>query len=101
MFRIMLVAAALAATAVPASAQDDAPAAAKSFFQPTETRTAGSVTVHGQRINYEAISGTLVVHAKGWSDNDAIEAEAGVSDDDKSDKGDGDGPKPEASMFYV
>jgi carboxypeptidase C (cathepsin A) len=97
MFRIMLVAAALAATAVPAAAQGDAPPPAKFFFQPTETRSTGSVTVHGQRIDYQAISGTLVVHAKGWSDTDAIEADAGASDDDK----DKYGPKPEASMFYV
>jgi carboxypeptidase C (cathepsin A) len=97
MFRITLIAALLAA-AVPAAAQDEAPPPAKSFFQPGETRSTGSVTVRGQRINYQAISGTLVVHAKGWSDTDAIEAEAGASDDKNKDK---DEPKPEASMFYV
>src|SRR6185503_4996520 len=69
---------------------------AKEFFKPTEVRSTGTVTVGGQPIAYDAIAGTLIVHAKDWSDTDAVEADATSSGDkDKS------GPKPEASMYYV
>jgi carboxypeptidase C (cathepsin A) len=56
-------------------------------FKPTEVTSTGSVTVGGSRIDYQAVAGTLVVHAQG-SDDD------GASADDKS-------PAPEASMFYA
>jgi carboxypeptidase C (cathepsin A) len=69
----------------------------KEFFKPSEVRSAGTVIVGGQPINYEAIAGTLVVHSKGWEDTDAVEADAST---DKADKDDS-GPKPEASMFYT
>jgi carboxypeptidase C (cathepsin A) len=69
---------------------------AKEFFKPGEVRSAGTVIVGGQPINYDAVAGTLVVHAKDWSDTDAVEADSDQSDDkDKA------GPKPEASMFYT
>ena len=70
----------------------------KEFFHPSETRSTGTVTVGGQPITYEAVAGTLVVHAKEWEDTDAIEADA---DSDKSADKDKKGPKPEASMFYT
>lgn len=66
------------------------------FFEPGETRSTGTVIVGGQPINYDAVAGTLVVHAKDWEDTDATEAEA--STDKDSDK---DEPKPEASIFYT
>ena len=59
-------------------------------------RSTGSVTVGGQPIAYDAVAGTLVVHAKDWSDTDALDADA-----DKSADKDKNGPKPEASMFYT
>ena len=68
----------------------------KPLFQPTEVKSAGSVTVGGRRIPYHAVAGTLVVHSKDWSDTDPIEAAATK----KSDKDD-DLPKAEASMFYT
>ncbi|MGE5563089.1 MAG: S10 family peptidase [Bacillota bacterium] len=69
---------------------------AKEYFKPSEVRSTGTVTVGGQPIAYDAVAGTLVVHAKEWEDTDAVEEEADQSDDkDKS------GPKPEASMFYT
>jgi len=69
---------------------------AKEYFHPSETRSAGSVTVGGQPIPYDAIAGTLVIHAKDWSDTDALEADAATKDDkDKN------APKPEASMFFT
>src|SRR3954452_25569947 len=68
----------------------------KPFFKPSETRSTGTVTVGGQPIAFDAIAGTLVVHAKEWEDTDAAEADAGTKDDkDKK------SPKPEASMFYT
>jgi carboxypeptidase C (cathepsin A) len=68
---------------------------AKEYFKPSEVRSTGTVTVGGQPIAYDAIAGTLVVHAKEWSDTDALEADT-PSDKDKSDS-----RKPEASMFYT
>ena len=71
--------------------------ASKPFFQPSETRSTGTVTVAGQPIAFDAVAGTLVVHAKDWEDTDKLEADA---DSSKSDK-DKNTPKPEASMFYT
>ena len=68
----------------------------RQFFHPSEVRSTGTVTVGGQPISFEAIAGTLVVHAKDWEDTDALEADAdGTGDKDKN------APKPEASMFYT
>jgi carboxypeptidase C (cathepsin A) len=67
----------------------------KPFFEPSEVRSTGTVTVGGQPIAFDAIAGTLVVHAKDWSDTDKLEADADKSDKDKNT------PKPEASMFYT
>ena len=67
----------------------------KEFFHPGEVRSTGTVNVGGQPIAYDAVAGTLVVHAKEWSDTDALDA-----DQDSTDKSKG-GPKPEASMFYT
>ena len=58
-------------------------------------RSTGSVTVAGQPIAFDAVAGTIVVHAKDWSDTDALDADADKSDKDKNQ------PKPEASMFYT
>jgi len=78
------------------SAKADSPARAKAFFHPDEVRSTGTVTVGGQTIAYDAIAGTLVVHAKDWSDTDVLEADAASKEDkDKAT------PKPEASMFYT
>ena len=51
----------------------------KDFFHPSETRSTGTVTVGGQPIAYDAVAGTLVVHAKDWEDTDALEADADAS----------------------
>jgi carboxypeptidase C (cathepsin A) len=66
-------------------------------FKAESKVSAGSVTVGGQAVSYQAIAGTLVVHPKGWDD---------VPRDPKSDKeeaadGEGKNPAAEASMFYV
>jgi carboxypeptidase C (cathepsin A) len=100
LFAVLLALAPLPAAAqlLPTNeAQTATDTAAKSFFTPSEIRSTGSVTVGGRRIAYQAIAGTLVVHAKDWEDTDPIEAEVGEADKDKDD----DGPKPEAAMFYT
>ncbi len=58
-------------------------------FKPEEKQSEGSVTIGGQKIDYQAIAGTLVVHAKGWDDVPQ-----------NADKDAKEGPA-EASMFYV
>ena len=67
----------------------------KDYFQPSEVRSSGTVTVGGQPIAYDAIAGTLVVHSKDWTDTDALDADQDSADKDKK------GAKPEASMFYT
>ena len=56
------------------------------------------MTVGGQPIAFDAVAGTLVIHAKDWEDTDAVEADADKSSKDDKDKN---APKPEASMFYT
>jgi carboxypeptidase C (cathepsin A) len=60
-------------------------------FKQTAVVTGGSVTVAGRRIDYRAVAGTLIVHAKGWDDA----APTGASD------GKGEHPGAVASMFYT
>ena len=79
-----------------AAKKTDAKQPLKEFFKPGEVRSTGMVTVGGQPIAYDAVAGTLVVHAKEWSDTDAVEADA-----DTSDSKDKNQPKPEASMYYT
>lgn len=59
----------------------------KPDFKSTTVTSAGSVSVHGTRIAYRAVAGTLVVHARGWN------PEAAPTDKKN--------PTAEASMFYV
>src|SRR3954452_6815747 len=68
----------------------------KGFFQPSEVRSSGTMTISGQSVAYDSIAGTLVIHPKEWEDTDATESEA-----DKSSDKDKNTPKPEASMFYT
>jgi carboxypeptidase C (cathepsin A) len=64
------------------------------LFKPESAASEGSVTVEGQRVDYRAVAGTLIVHPKGWDD---------VAWREKADKdlGDKSTAKAEASMFYV
>jgi carboxypeptidase C (cathepsin A) len=68
----------------------------KEFFHPSEVRSTDMVTVGGQQIAYDAMAGTLVVHARDWTDTDSAEADADTSTDKNKNA-----PKPEASMFYT
>jgi carboxypeptidase C (cathepsin A) len=74
-------------TALVLAATSATSADTKGYFQPTESRTTGSVDAPGGRVSYDAIAGTLVVHPKGY--------------DDTADKNDKDNPDAEASMFFA
>ena len=72
-------------------------------LHPTESLSDGSVTIGGNRIDYQAAAGTLIVHPKGWDDSASL-----VKDRDHQDDGDDKDAdhKPakadaEASIFYV
>ncbi len=66
------------------------------LFQPESVGSEGSVTVGGQRIDYHAIAGTIVVHPRGWDDAAKREKSG-----EGKDLGDPANPQAEASMFYV
>ncbi len=66
------------------------------LFAPESSTTEGVVDVEGQKIDYRAVAGTLVVHPKGWDD-----AAAREHGGDEKELGDKANPKAEASIFYV
>ncbi|HEY1709931.1 MAG TPA: hypothetical protein VGG10_16800 [Rhizomicrobium sp.] len=85
---------AVSATVMHASADDKAPVekavvADGKFFKVEDAHSTGSVTAGGSTVGYDAVAGTLVVHAKGWDD---------VATDKKDEENN---PNAEASMFYV
>jgi carboxypeptidase C (cathepsin A) len=111
--KLLLTGAALALLAGAAAAQETPPTASKVeakkppaatssapnkgvIFTPESVNSEGSVSVEGQRIDYRAVAGTIVVHPKGWDDVASLESVG-----DAEDLGDKDNPKAEASMFYV
>ncbi|MDE2051294.1 MAG: peptidase S10, partial [Gammaproteobacteria bacterium] len=71
----------------------EAASAPASVFTPRTVKSAGTVTVEGHKIAYDAIAGTIIVHPKGWDD-------AAKPRGAKDAIGTADGP-PVASMFYV
>jgi carboxypeptidase C (cathepsin A) len=77
------------AAETPAAVKADAKTA--DFFSPVSAASDGTVTVEGQKIDYHAVAGTLVVHPKGWDDSVSADKEGA----DKTN------PKAEASIFYV
>jgi carboxypeptidase C (cathepsin A) len=70
---------------------------ARELFTAESAGSDGSVTIEGQRIDYHAVAGTLVVHPKGWDDASVVIH----ADKDDKDVVDPANPKAEASMFYV
>jgi carboxypeptidase C (cathepsin A) len=73
------------------------------LFQSESVGSDGSVAVEGQRIDYRAVAGTIIVHPKGWDDaawraRSATPPGPGtqgqLGEEDKN-------PQAEASMFYV
>ncbi len=69
------------------------------LFTPESVASEGSVTVGGQKIDYKAIAGTLVVHPKDW--DDAAKPDEAAKPEDKANRGPEAGGGPEASMFYT
>lgn len=66
------------------------------FFKPRKVLSGGTVTVGGQKIDYTAEAGTVVVHQADWDDTDWREtAAAGKGKDEAKDA------PAEASMFYT
>lgn len=63
------------------------PTEPQEHFQIQKHLSEGSVTAGGVHVDYQAVAGTLVVHAKGW--------------DDVAQNADKDKVVPEASVFYV
>jgi carboxypeptidase C (cathepsin A) len=68
------------------------------YFKPDSVTTDGSVATSGGRVNYTAIAGTLVVHAKNWDDVPVPEADKG---DKEAQAEAAKNPSAEASMFYT
>ncbi|HEY8003947.1 MAG TPA: hypothetical protein VIE16_06955, partial [Phenylobacterium sp.] len=66
------------------------------LFSPESVGSEGSVTVRGQKIDYHAVAGTIIVHPKGWDDA-ARRPPAGEKDVVSGPPN----PDAEASMFYV
>ena len=96
LLRGTVLAAFLSFLAIPAGHADDPQSDAKAdikhlpHFLPQQKLSDGTVTVRGQKIDYQASAGTLVIHPKGWDDADPADG----THDDKN-------PTAEASMFYV
>jgi carboxypeptidase C (cathepsin A) len=70
------------------------------LFSPESSTSEGAVNVEGQRIDYRAVAGTIIVHPKGWDDAAARE-QANKDSKEAKDLGDDNNPKAEASIFYV
>jgi carboxypeptidase C (cathepsin A) len=122
MSKVLLLAACLSLVAAPVIAAESPPKAAQSenpkpsatntsepnqgvIFTPESVASFGGVDVEGQRVDYRAVAGTIVVHPKGW-DDEAWREHAETADKatkEMAEKGPGDdrNPKAEASMFYV
>ena len=86
-----------------ASTQDSAagqkPVSAQhGYFQPESSKSSGKVTAAGKKVDYDAVAGTLVVHAKGW--DDAPQTRVDVPDKEPQ-KQASKNPDAEASMSYV
>jgi carboxypeptidase C (cathepsin A) len=76
------------------------------LFTPEKVSSAGVVDIEGQRIDYRAVAGTLIVHPKGWDDEAWREraepsGKAAEQLGDKTPPDTDTNPKAEASMFYV
>ena len=77
------------------------------LFNSEAVSSDGSVAVEGQRIDYRAVAGTIVVHPKGWDDAANHERTAlgdkppATGDATPKDEGAPNNPKAEAAMFYA
>jgi carboxypeptidase C (cathepsin A) len=90
-------------TPTPTPADKSTPAP---HFKPESSNSSGSVTVEGNRVDYQAVAGTIVVHPKGWDDAAPAEDQKAKESEEskeesKDDKEESKNPTAEASMFYV
>ena len=84
----------LAANPVLAADKVDSPAPGPNvIFKNVQVPSSGTVSVKGQKIDYQTVSGTIVVHPEHWDDTTLRQMPA--KPDDKAE------PAAEASMFYV
>ena len=90
----LLATSTLSAHAEPSTTESIKPSesAAQFLTTPQKVISEGAVTIHGQHIAYQAVTGTLIVHAQGWDDSDV------AGKDEKADKKN---PDAVASIFYV
>jgi carboxypeptidase C (cathepsin A) len=58
------------------AAKEATPSGVSRYLRPDESTSSGSVEVEGDTIDYDAVAGTLVVHAKGWDDASEKDAKA-------------------------
>jgi len=79
------------------ASSDKSDAASKGYFKPEQADSDGSVTVSGQKIDYHAVVGTLVVHPRDWDDAPQKPGDDKAGGDSDADKI----PSPEAAMSYV
>ena len=79
------------------AASDKSDAAPKGYFKPEQADSDGSVTVGGERIDYHAVVGTLVVHPRDWDDAPQKPGDDKAGGDSDADKN----PTAEAAMSYV
>jgi len=75
------------------------------YFETESQTSEGSVTVGSNRVNYQAVAGTLIVHPKGWDDvpqkQDTADKQGQDKDQPVKASADDQNPSAEASMFYV
>jgi carboxypeptidase C (cathepsin A) len=105
-----VAAAADAAKAPDHKSETEADRSSAQHFEPFKAESvtsAGSVTISGRAIAYQAVAGTLIVHPKGWDDvphDPSVDKAAAASAAASAAEG-GESPPPnptaEASMFYV
>src|ERR1700761_4852477 len=74
-----------------AAAESDKPSALDTaspnrgvLFHPTSVASEGIVDVEGQRIDYRAIAGTIIVHPQGWDDASWREQQLAKENGEKS-----------------
>jgi carboxypeptidase C (cathepsin A) len=75
------------------------------YFETESQTNEGSVTVGSNRVDYQAVAGTLIVHPKGWDDvpqkQDTADKQGQDKDQPVKASADDQNPSAEASMFYV
>ena len=89
---LALTAAGPVRAADPEAKDQPKPTTSPHYFTAMEKTSEGSVVANRQKIDYRAVAGTLIVHAKGWEDTPE-KPEGSEKADDKA--------SAEASMFYV